>query len=331
MKFARIILAVGLGAIGAFFLRPGFLGGSLFEVEYIAPAVTAQEKSRAPSVHLPIVEEKVDPAPKQIVQGEQPEITGWSGIVMDAESKVVLWEKNPDDVHPIASISKLATLTVALKETPDWESVYALTAEENALEGARLSVPNGEEVIFQDIFRATIIGSANNAASAISHIFGPEKKFVKKMNKLAENLGLTHTTFEEPTGLSPNNLSTAREVALLANRAFQSGRVTKPARMIEYDLVTVSTERAHTVKNTNKLLGESKHEIIAGKTGYTEEAGFCVVTKALIQGHEVIVVVLGSERPETRFDETETLLDYVDAHFAWPDGERETALEHYDI
>lgn len=231
-----------------------------------------------------------------------------SVIVMDVANGHVLFEKNADAVLSIASLTKLATAKTFLAQSPNMQSVVALLPEDQ-VGGAHLYSSAGETLSLRDAFYMTLVGSANNTARLLAR--STEKNdddFIAAMNAYARSLGLTHTVFQEPTGLSEHNVSTAREYALLALDAFADSRVLQATTTRAYEFTMKNTGIAHTVKTTNKLATSDLY-VTGAKTGYTDEAGYCFILKAKdrVTGSEVLVVVLGASTSFSRFDESYTL------------------------
>ena len=236
----------------------------------------------------------------------------------------------------------------AANQKVDWDKIITIKHQDQA-EGATLFVNAGEKVRVKDLFYSMLVGSANNAAKALVRSAGlcdkeeclpkrspvvlerhgrrkgwqnlsPEE-FVNQMNWKVQDLGLKSTHFTEPTGLSPKNVSTAYEIALLAKKAFENEKIKEATVMDRYVFRTIGEEIRHTIRNTDKLLisflNQDAYKIIAGKTGYIEEAGYCLVSQVEKDGHQVIGVVLGTESKEARFLEMKGLIWWVFENWEW--------------
>jgi D-alanyl-D-alanine carboxypeptidase (penicillin-binding protein 5/6) len=244
-----------------------------------------------------------------------------SAIVLDVETKKILYEKNAHQVLPIASLTKLITADVIVSQKIDWNKVVTIKHQDQA-QGAVLFVDAGEKVKVKDLFYSMLVGSANNATKALVRLTGlSQEEFVKQMNQKAQDLGLRNTYFVEPTGLDPKNVSTAYEIALLAKKIFENEKIREATVMEKYIFRTNGEEVRHTVKNTDELLktflNQDSYKIIAGKTGYLEEAGYCLVSEVEKDGHRVIGVILGSESNEARFQEMKGLIWWVFENWEW--------------
>ncbi len=239
-----------------------------------------------------------------------PEIPLYSpiAIVYDTNIKKILFSKSSFQQVPVASLTKLMTAMVFLETEPDLSRSFDILPGEN-VEGSRLYLNWGETVSLKDLLYASIVGSANNATLALVRSTGiPKEEFVERMNQKAIKLGLETTHFIDPTGLDPANVSSAYDIARLAEEAFKNEIIKDAASRNEYYLIVQNTGRAHTVKNPNKLLGVESG-VGASKTGYLNEAGYCLAVQ-LAQKDNIIVVVLGSASKEANFADVKKLVQY---------------------
>lgn len=252
---------------------------------------------------------------------DTPDLTAEGAVVVDADSGVILFEKNVEEKAPMASLTKLMTALVFLDNDPDWGEAVSITRKDDR-EGAALFIGRHEKIGLKDLFYASLVGSANNATMALARSTGlEEEEFVQKMNQKARSLGLYNTYFIEPTGLEPLNTSTALDIVRLAWQAFKTNEIREAVTTPEYVFKSVNTSDSHRVKNTNELVRTSDnifYTIIGGKTGYTEEAGFCLVIEAKNKdGQKIIAVVLGSEDNDARFEEIDKLVRWTFEHYRW--------------
>lgn len=252
------------------------------------------------------------PTSEPVVQAPPPRVRSSSAFVMDAKTGQMLYEKNPDSVRPIASITKLMTGLLVLEAQIPFSQEVTIVSED-ATAGARLAVAPGETVKVKNLFFSTLTGSANNAALALARATGmPRKVFVERMNSRARELGLTHTVFLDPSGLDPKNVSTAREVAMLSRAALQPLPMLQATTAKTYGFTTVNSKKTHHFKNTNALVTSPLY-VTGGKTGFLDEAGYTLTLRAKDResGREVIVVVLGADSSKQRFDETQSLAEWA--------------------
>ncbi len=225
------------------------------------------------------------------------------GVIFDFDNDKFVFEKNATKVVQIASITKLMTALVFLDNNPGWDYVYKIQKEDRR-NGGKIFLYWGEEVKIKDIFHTSLMASANTATMALVDSTGlTENEFVEKMNQKAVKLGLLDTYFEDPVGLSDNNVSTARDVAKLANEAFKNRYIAQVIKTKKYKFF--ASNRLKSIESTNKLLNIVDNDVknIEGKTGYIELAGYCFVGKFIKNDKEIISVILGAKSSEQRFSQ----------------------------
>jgi len=213
----------------------------------------------------------------------------------------------------IASITKLATALVFLENNPGWDELYTITREDRR-EGGRIYLYLGDQVFVEDLFYLSLVGSANTATAALVSSTGmSEEEFVKKMNRKVFDLGLIKTSFKDPIGLSVENVSTAREVAILAVAGLKKKEIQNAVLTREYNFTTKQGKRRN-VKNTDSLLENFSVpgvDIIGGKTGYNEKADFCFVGQFKKGDRNIVSVVLGTDNVYQRFEQTRYLVNKI--------------------
>jgi D-alanyl-D-alanine carboxypeptidase len=240
--------------------------------------------------------------------------------VLSTSDRVFFFNKKADEVQPIASITKLMTALVFLDNNPGWDTTYTIT-EADKVEGGKLNLFLGEEIKLRDIFKTSLIASDNGAAMALAHASGlSEKEFVGQMNAKAFELGLASTKFVDPIGLSDDNISNAREVAFLAKEALSKKEITEATENKNYRFIT-ENGREKIIESTDYLLFDSaknSFQVMGGKTGYTDRAGYCFVGRFKDDfGREIISVVLNSAGKNERFRESKNLVNWVFANYIW--------------
>lgn len=243
-----------------------------------------------------------------------------SGIAVEMKSNTVLFAKSPDSQRSIASITKLMTAMVFLDTNPDWDEVYKITAEDKR-DGGMIFLFTGDEIRIKDLFYSSLIASDNVATVALVHSTElSEEEFVVKMNEKAKSMGLKNTIFIDSTGLNNNNVSTAREVAVMAKQAFSKRDIRDAALKKEYQFLTIGG-RQKKVISTDYLLDVFPNngiKILGGKTGYNNSAGYCFTGKFTdLKGNEIITVVLGDEGKNSRFEQTYSLANWVYKNYNW--------------
>ena len=247
----------------------------------------------------------------------EPIIAAKSALALDMKTGKILFQKDGFSRRSIASITKLMTALVFLESDPDWNKNITIT-QDDKVNGGRVVLKPGEVVNVRDLFRVTLIGSVNSGASALAHATDLSyDEFIIRMNSKAEELGMDDSIFIEPTGIMPENQSTAMNVAILLRTALEEELIREVLTIDEYSFVAVSGQ-AHRIKNTNKLL-ESYLDIMGGKTGYIDEAGFCLVNlvKSQVSPSGIVVVILGAKSEEDRFQQNKFLSQWVFDNWEW--------------
>lgn len=247
-------------------------------------------------------------------------LTAPSAALVDTRTGSVLFSEGSDRIVPIASITKLMTAMVVLDAKPDWDAVVTFQQADEEKEGIPYIVP-GERLTVRDTFSTALIGSANNAALALTRSTGlSREEFVGRMNAKAKRLGLMHTSFSDPTGYDAENVSTALEVARLAFHALAYPEIREAMTRSEYVFTSVGGVR-HRIPATNVLLSsymnDGEYAILGGKTGYTEEAGYTLTVRATKGDADAIGVVLGSPTIDDRFSDLKALLEWGFRTFEW--------------
>ncbi len=242
-------------------------------------------------------------------------ISARSALAIDAVNGVVFYNKNIDAQHPIASISKLMSALVFLDFNKDFNQPFNLTIN---LKGENLSNDQDSTVntlILNDLFYASLVGSLNDATLGLVKATGvSQDEFVARMNDKAHILGMHNTFFAEPTGLSEKNISTAKDLILLFKEALKKEEIKKAISIQKYIFMTSGGQRV--INNTNLLLNNSFFDVGGGKTGYTQEAGHCLITQGRVKSKNIISVVLGAESENARFQDTKALYWWVENNYS---------------
>jgi len=223
-----------------------------------------------------------------------------SVMVIDAEDFSVLYAKHADVAMPIASISKLMTALVVLEGGQPLDEYLGITEEDRDTEKRTTSrlIP-GTELTRRDLLHLALMASENRAANAIGRNYpGGLAAFVAAMNAKARELGMTSAHFVEPTGLSSQNVSSAADLIKLVTAASRNPTIREYSTYQSY-AVPVGGQLVE-FRNTNSLVSKSGWDIALQKTGYTVDAGRCLVMKALIQDRAVVMVLLHSVGKYTR-------------------------------
>ena len=238
-----------------------------------------------------------------------------AAIAVNVEEKTVLYEKNIEKKLPVASLTKLMTALVVLDEI-NLDSRVIVSKNAVASEGDKGNLKAGEEITVRSLLYLLLVNSSNDAAVALAeHISDSEEKFVELMNAKTEELELKNTHFANATGLDKkDNYSTAYDLAKLINYALEKPLLWEIMRVQSLNVFSVDGKEAHHLKNTNKLLGKLPGiNIIGGKTGFTNQAGECLILAVSRpeNNKRIICVILGSE---DRFGEMEKLVNWAYSH-----------------
>ena len=239
------------------------------------------------------------------------DITAQAAIAVDALTGDVLYEKNSEDVRTIASITKLMTAMVFLDQHIDPTRVITLK-EVDRHQGGMIHINIGEGITAKDLLYATLVGSDNDTAYALARISSESVEvFINEMNEKAKALGMNNTTFKDPTGLHNGNMSTAQDLTIMLHAALEYPEIRTATTLGMYEFKVdglKDRQRGVKVYNTDKLVSSNYLEVIGGKTGYLESAGYCLLTKLKGQNNrEIYVVVLGSETLSDRFQDTKAI------------------------
>lgn len=245
-------------------------------------------------------------------------------VAIDLDSGQLLLQKDSNLRQPIASITKLMTALVMLDQQPNWQLEVTLKKEDETF-GAFPHIYRGERVRFIDLWKFALVASDNNSILAMIRALGfSEGEFVELMNKRADELGMALTDFSDPTGLSDKNLSTALDVARLLQAAMQKNEIRESVLQPSYSFKILNSKRKNKVNNTDVLVGsflnDNQHgyELIGGKTGYLDEAGYCLGVIITRDGHRVLIVVLNSQTISDRFQDVKAIADWIYSNYQWP-------------
>ena len=233
-------------------------------------------------------------------------------VLMDMDSKTVLEAKNENERLSPASVTKIMSLLI-IAEAIDNKKItlndkVVTTKDAVSKGGSQIWLELGEEMTVDELLKAVIIASANDACTSLGdYVSGSQTAFVAEMNKKAKDLGLKNTNFENCTGLDDttvNHYSSAYDLAIVSSELMKHNLVQKYSTIWLDSLRDGKTE----LNNTNKLVNTYKG-ITGLKTGTTSNAGFCISATATRDNLNLVAVVLGADSSEKRFDTASQLLD----------------------
>lgn len=232
-----------------------------------------------------------------------------AAVVIDSKTNRVLFDKNAYDILPMASTTKILTSLVALKYG-DLNSKFKISGQASSIRGSKVGYKKDEEISLRELLYGLMFKSGNDAAIAISEgIAGSVEEFCKLMNEYAKEIGLLDSHFESPHGLdSQNHYSTAYDLALLTSKTKQIDFFNELSKTKEY----WDTGFSRSYQNINKIL-YMVPQATGTKTGYTGQAGKCLVSSFdMGEDNEIIVVVLNCT---PRWKSSEWLYNYTKENF----------------
>jgi D-alanyl-D-alanine endopeptidase (penicillin-binding protein 7) len=287
---------------------------------------TAKKKTLANKVPVKKVAQKATQKPvsvaarkapvRQVALDDDPgrlALLSSAAVVIDQDSGKVLVEKQSGLVVPIASITKLMTAMVVLDAGLDLHEVISIGTEDiDDLKGTRSRLPVGATMTRETAMLLALMSSENRAANALGrHYPGGLRAFVQAMNRKAVALGMHSSRFEEPTGLSSNNVSTAHDLARMVAAA---------ARYPEIRIYSTTADaklelngRIQVFNNTNALVRSDTWHIGVSKTGYISEAGRCLVMQARVADKPVVIVLLDSQGKMTRVGDANRIKRWMES------------------
>jgi D-alanyl-D-alanine endopeptidase (penicillin-binding protein 7) len=249
-------------------------------------------------------------------------LTAFSAIAIDEQSDKILFEKNIDQIRPLASITKLMSVLVLLDLPLDWSSVVTVTADDYDDNSHQIKI--GEVYSFQDLWYAALVASSNGSIkSLVNHSGLSEENFVGKMNIKAQEMNLSSMHFTDPVGLDSGNVGNARDTAELLRQALKFEKIKKALNTDSYVLRPQNSNEERIIYSTDLLLSnwipnDFAKENIFGKTGYISDSryNFAVNLKDKNK-NSIIVVILGAETEALRFEEARDLAEWVFEEWMW--------------
>ncbi len=238
-----------------------------------------------------------------------------AGILIEANTGKIIFEKNKNDKLAIASMTKMVAQIIILEQVESgklkWDDVVTVSKNAADMGGSQIYISEGEKITVEDLMKGISMASGNDATVAMAEkIAGSEEKFVKLMNKKVKKLGLKNTFFKNCTGLDEDgHYSSAYDMAMIARElVVNHSEILRFSSMYE-DYLRENTENKFWLVNTNKLV--RFYEGADGlKTGHTDDAGYCLAATAKKNNMRLIGIVLGEENSKVRNSETMSLLDY---------------------
>lgn len=240
---------------------------------------------------------------------ELPKTNSRRYIVYDRISKSMIIGKNEDIKSAMASTTKIMT-TIVILEKADLNETVTVSAKAGGTGGSRLGLKRGDKASVRDLLYGLMLRSGNDAAVALAeHVGGSVKEFAELMNEKAIELGLTNTHFVTPHGLDDaNHYTTALELAKLTDYAMDNETF---AKIVGTKSTTIYiNNQSRQINNTNELLGVL-NGVVGVKTGFTNNAGRCLVTETKRNNMDIITIVLGADTKKDRTKDSVNLIEYT--------------------
>jgi serine-type D-Ala-D-Ala endopeptidase (penicillin-binding protein 7) len=267
---------------------------------------------------------KASPAPRHhhsekhvaAMKGNQPNVQSLGALVVDLDTGHELFARKPDMPRSIASISKLAATLTVMDKNLDLDGLTTIKQVDVdvARGGAKSRLLEGMTLSNRDLLHAALLGSDNRAVSALGRAVGlGTAQFTAAMNRKVASMGLRFTRFREPTGLSADNQSTPRETIEMLKAAMAHPVLGPIVKRPEYDAHPVSRPPIHYV-STHRPAARANIQVLGGKTGYNDNARYCLVIATRIDGRSFGMSLLGTEGDLTRFGDVARIADWLVAH-----------------
>ncbi len=248
-----------------------------------------------------------------------PDINATEAVVLSEADGRVLWGKNATTVAPLASLTKLVAMRVFFDTRTSLNEVVSYKEQDENYnyqycqpgEPTLLRVAEGETMTVEDLLYAALVGSANNAVESLVRVSGLSRpEFIKRMNDLVHSWGATATNFVEPTGLSPENVSSPYDYAIISKEVLSNPLLKKVTTTKSYTFKTINTQKSHTLTNTNQMVIDGSYPLTGSKTGYLDEAGYCLMTRVATPTGDLVIVTFGSPSKAESVWDNEQLINY---------------------
>lgn len=256
---------------------------------------------------------------------KEPVLNARAAVIYDRKTKEIIWGKNENEKKAMASTTKIMTAIVVL-EKGNLSDVVTISKKAANTGGSRLKINTNDKISVLDLLYGLMLRSGNDAAVALAeYVGGSIEGFAKLMNKKAIEIGLKNTHFVTPHGLDNiEHYTTAYELAVLTDYAMQNEKFSK---IVNTKNTTISINGvARNIYNTNELLG-TLNGVNGVKTGFTNNAGRCLVTSCTRKGNQIITVVLGCDTKKYRTSDSIKLIEYAFKNYTRVNIEEKVKIE----
>ena len=253
-------------------------------------------------------------ADKAVHAGQKLSLRSAAAIVQDVETGEVLYGKNASTVTPIASITKLMTAMVVLDAGLDLSETVVISNDDmDALRGTHSRLKPGSSLSRDELLRLALMSSENRAAAALARTYpGGIEAFRRAMNHKAQMLGMSDTRFDDATGLSSANVASAEDLVKLVRAAHRYELIRSYTTMTGHEVHVAGRPLAY--HNTNRLVANESWNIGLSKTGFTNDAGRCLVLQAKLAERQVIIVLLDSWGKLSRIGDANRIRAWLEAN-----------------
>jgi D-alanyl-D-alanine endopeptidase (penicillin-binding protein 7) len=243
-----------------------------------------------------------------------------SALVVDDASGETLFMKRPNHQRSIGSVTKLVAAMAFLDTDPDLDNFVRLDPELDLVLGGRQYVPFYRDIQLRDVLAAAMIGSDNSATKSLMRFSGlTEEEFIAAMNRKAQEIGMDHSRFADPTGIDSANISTARDMIALLEGLESYPLLQEFTTIYEYPIRW--SDGGITMRSTNGVLdsylNRSPYQVLGGKTGYLPEARYVLISSVERGGNVVHIAVMGAETRAAREKELRALAEWTFATYSW--------------
>lgn len=249
-------------------------------------------------------------------------VSSYSAAVIDAGSGELLFGKREEEEKPVASITKIVGASVYLDQSPNLNKKVKMESNDEE-DGGRLKLPVGTTMKAKDFLYSSLVGSANNSATALIRISGLSKdNFVNKMNDLADEAGATDAKFVDACGISPKNKASAKSLALIGKTVYSNSYLCKVSSKKSYSFNINSGKGTKRIVHTSTLVrsSSSKFKVLAAKTGYLPEVGNNLIAKLRNKKNsksELIIVTFGAKNQSAAGRDVTNLAKWAFKNYQW--------------
>ena len=312
-----LVLALGNGLWPAAELLASEKPGTRSVVQKKAALAPTKTGSKAPSPSKKVdFRSRAASDTAKAVSSGLPAIQSVSALVLDQNAGGMLYQKNADSIAPIASITKLMTAMVILDSEPNLSATLTISDDDvDYLRGSRSRLNVGARVSREAALLLALMSSENRAANALARYYpGGMVAFLAAMNIKAQALGMRDTHFDDPTGLSSTNVSSANDLAKMVAAAYRYPLIREWSTTPEARVEVSGREQAF--RNTNPLVKNASWDVGLSKTGYIHEAGKCLVMQARVAERPVVIVLLDSAGKLTRVGDANRIKRWIEHSLA---------------